>query len=105
MLNPAQDSNGDPGRVEDEYFVLHRKGVEFTVNFKDIKKFFGKGRLILTTCRLVLINEIEETGGMQALDLPFAITSEEKFTKPILGKSYWEGKCVPLSNGELRAFD
>ena len=98
MLNPPQASNGDPNRVEGEHFILHRKGIEFQAKVDGVGKFSGKGKLILTTCRLVLINENKNKGGCNAFDLPYANTYKEKFQQPIFGSNYWEGKCKPLYN-------
>ena len=57
---------------------MHRKGIEFEVKINGMGKLSGKGKLILTTCRLVLINE-KGKGDFKAFDLPFANTYKEKF--------------------------
>ena len=106
MQNQAQDNNGDPCRIEDEFFILQRKGVEFTVNVKQdgnlSKNYYSKkARLILTTCRLVLINESKES-QLEPIILPFALTREEKFEKPYIGKNHWEGRIVPQSNVKFK---
>ncbi len=46
-LNPPQNSSGDPLRVEGEYFVMKRKGVEFEFNLESGSKYTGKGYVIL----------------------------------------------------------
>ena len=69
-----------------------RKGIDFVVNAQGTGIFSGKGRMILTTCRIVLVNEMQEEGKFQAFDLPFATTYDEKFKKPFFGKSFLEGK-------------
>ena len=78
MLNPPQASDGEPLRVDGEHFVLKRKGIEFHVNVKGIGKLKGKGRVILTTCRLILINDKDDK-DLKCIDLPYANTYEEKF--------------------------
>ena len=57
-------------------------------------KLKGKGKMILTTLRLVLINK----GGsdLKAFDLPHANTFKEGFKQPFFGSNYWEGSCLPL---------
>ena len=76
-LNPPQAANGDPHRVAGEHFVLWRKGIEFQLNIEGMGKLSGKGKLILTSCRLVLINESGK--DFKAFDAPFANTYKEKF--------------------------
>jgi hypothetical protein len=42
-LNPPLTSTGEPCRVEGEYFVMKRKGVEFEFNVTNGNKYTGKG--------------------------------------------------------------
>jgi hypothetical protein len=42
-LNPPMTNLGDPCRVEGEYFVLKRKGVEFEFSIHGGNKYTGKG--------------------------------------------------------------
>jgi hypothetical protein len=42
-LNPPQNSTGDPLRVEGEYFVMKRKGIEFETRIESGNKYSGKG--------------------------------------------------------------
>ena len=77
-LNPPQANGGDPLRIDGEHFILHRRGIEFRCEIPGMGKLNGKGKLILTTLRLVLVNS---AGGsdLKAFDLPFANTFGEKF--------------------------
>ena len=59
-------------------------------------KLKGKGRLILTTLRLVLI--ADRSTDFRAFDIPFANLYGEKFQQPVFGSNYWEGKVKPLFN-------
>ena len=59
---------------------MHRKGVEFKLQIENMGKLNGKGKLILTTLRLVLINK-NSSGEFKAFDIPHANTFKEKFTK------------------------
>lgn len=100
-LNPPQAPNGDPLRIDGEHFILHRKGIEFRCEIPGMGKLNGKGKLILTTLRLVLVNDKKEGGSstdLKAFDLPFANTFGEKFEQPIFGSNYWTGKSKPLHN-------
>jgi len=56
----------------------------------------GKGRLILTTLRLVLVNEHGK--DFRAFDVPYANLFLEKFQQPVFGANYWEGTVKPLFN-------
>ena len=76
-LNPPTAPDGDPYRVANEHFILHRKGTEFQIDIEGMGKLKGKGKMILTTLRLVLINK--QGGELKAFDLPHANTYKEKF--------------------------
>ena len=95
-LNPPCAPDGDPYRVANEHFILHRKGTEFEIKIEGMGKLKGKGKMILTTLRLVLINK--DGGELKAFDLPHANTFKEKFQQPFFGSNYWEGQCLPLHN-------
>ena len=77
-LNPPVTSQGDPFRVPGEHFVLWREGVEFHVDIQGMGKLKGKGKLILTTVRLVLVNT-KGDGSFKAFDIPYANLYQEKF--------------------------
>lgn len=42
-LNPPMNSNGDPCRVEGEYFVMKRKNMDFELKVEKGNKYTGKG--------------------------------------------------------------
>ena len=44
-LNPPLDSNGNPCRVNGEYFILNRTGVEFEFKVSGGNKYTGKGKV------------------------------------------------------------
>ena len=46
-FNPPLTSCGDPCRVEGEYFVMKRAGVEFEFNMTGGNKYSGKGYVSL----------------------------------------------------------
>ena len=99
-LNPplTNDCHMDPLRVAGETFVMVRDGIEFQINVKGMGKLKGEGKLIVTTCRLVLVNFKKNNNDFRAFDLPMALTFSEKFCQPIFGANYWYGKCKPLHN-------
>ena len=77
-LNPPLTPAGDPCRVEGEYFILSRKGMEFSLNIDGMGKKKGKGHMVLTTARMVLIND-KRGSGFDAFDIPLAFLFNEKF--------------------------
>ena len=76
-LNPPISPLGDPFRVPGEHFVLWRKGIEFHIDIQGMGKLKGKGKLILTTLRLVLVTD--SNPDFRAFDIPFANLYGEKF--------------------------
>ena len=44
-LNPPLDTNGNPCRVNGEYFILNRTGVEFEFKVSGGNKYTGKGKV------------------------------------------------------------
>lgn len=42
-LNPPQTFNGEPCRVDGEYFIMKREGVSFEMKVKNGNKYTGKG--------------------------------------------------------------
>ena len=44
-LNPPLDQQGNPCRVNGEYFILNRTGVEFEFKVSGGNKYTGKGRV------------------------------------------------------------
>ena len=76
-LNPPLGPDGDPYRVAQEHFILHRKGTEFHIEIEGMGTLKGKGKLVLTTLRLVLLND--KGGELRAFDVPHANTFKEKF--------------------------
>lgn len=77
-LNPPLNASGDPLRVQGEHFILNRTGVEFHIMIKEIGKLKGKGRMILTSNRIVCVNENSDA-NFKAFDLPLALMFKESF--------------------------
>ena len=96
-LNPPLTPSGEPCRVEGELFILQRKGIEYEIKCKGVKKVTGKGELVLTTARTVLINH-KKSADIKAVDLPLAYIFSDKFEQPIFGANYYKGTCKPLFN-------
>ena len=56
MLNPPLDANLDPLRVPGEHMILFRKGIEFQIILEGSGVLKGKGKAVLSTRRIVLVN-------------------------------------------------
>lgn len=96
-LNPPTGAGYMPHRVHGEFFCLQREGIEFEVKIDGMGKLKGKGFLLCTTIRLVLLNPCGPA-DFKAFDLPLALTHHEKFEQPIFGANYFSGQCRRLNS-------
>jgi hypothetical protein len=89
-LNPPLTATLEPFRVDsNEVFILQRKGIDFEVKVDTLGKMSGKGILVLTTNRIVLINTKNMAkSDFKAFDVPLALLFKEKFNQPIFGANY-----------------
>ena len=55
-INPPVSSANEPLRVFGEHFILQRSGVDFEVIVDKMGRLAGGGKALLTSNRLVLIN-------------------------------------------------
>ena len=99
-LNPPLDNQGNPLRVTGEQFYLDRRGIEFQVKIDGMGKLKGKGNMILTSNRIILVNK-KSNDTLRAFDLPLALMFHESFEQPIFGANYIKGKVKPLVPGSL----
>lgn len=103
-LNPPQTENGDPCRVEGEFFIMKRDNVEFEMKVDKGNKYTAKGYMILTTARIVCVNK-DLKSLFKSFDLPLALMRSETFEQPIFGSNYISLTCKPLLNilpGEVK---
>lgn len=56
-LNPPLNRNGTPFRLEREYILVERKGMEAEVKVKGMSKLSGKGTIYVTTARMIFVNK------------------------------------------------
>ena len=76
--------------------------MEFEVKIDGMGKLKGRGDLVLTSQRIVLINSRgKSSDSFKAFDIPLALTFKESFEQPIFGANYIKGKCKPLVPGSL----
>ncbi|OMJ86965.1 hypothetical protein SteCoe_11438 [Stentor coeruleus] len=95
-LNPPVMANNMPAPVIGEFMVLVRKDIEAEIALENGTKYKGKGRLYLTTIRLVFVNE--KRSNISSFDIPIDLMSHEKFNQPIFGANYISGSVKPLYN-------
>lgn len=96
-LNPPVLANRMPAPVTGEYMVLVRKDIEAEIVLENHTKYKGKGKLYLTTVRLVFVSE-KPGSQMNSFDVPIDLLSLEKFNQPIFGANYISGRVMPLYN-------
>jgi len=96
-LNPPLTQNGDPCRVEGEFFIMKRDGIEFEMKVENGNKYTAKGFCLLTTSRVVCVNK-DKSSLFKCFDLPISYISKETFEQPIFGSNYIGGVCNPLFN-------
>ena len=61
-------------------------------------KLKGRGRSILTTRRIILINE-KKNDSLKSFELPLHFMFKESFEQPIFGANYIQGVVKPLIPG------
>lgn len=95
--NPPVSHAGVPLRLEEEYILLERKGIDIAVKVEGMKKLDGKGKVFLTSARLVFTSN-NLHGDFKAFDMPLALMYKLDFKQPIFGSNYLEMYCKPLYN-------
>ncbi|CAK69442.1 unnamed protein product (macronuclear) [Paramecium tetraurelia] len=97
-LNPPITQTGVPLRVDQEFFILYRNEMEGEFKIENMGKFSAKGKVYVTTCRLVFVSDKFQKESFKSFDIPLAYLSAEKFQQPIFGSNYLEGNVDPLYN-------
>lgn len=83
-----------------ELILLYCDGVEVTFEGADAKKFQGstKGRIYLTTHRVVFVNK-DGKEFLQSFSFPFLSISDLKLEQPFFGANYIQGKVTAEKDG------
>ena len=84
MNPPLTNANNEPIRFKDnEYFILYKDGIDAQIRLSDKMTIACKGRLVLTTLRICIINKEvnmkEVNKAWKAIDLPLSHMLKESF--------------------------
>ena len=99
-LNPPIGHDGMPFRLENECILLKRKGMHIELKSDKMKsKISIKGRVYLTSARLIFVNEkYKNEKQTRAIDMPLANLRKKEFKQPIFGSNYLKFTLLPLHN-------
>jgi hypothetical protein len=97
-LNPPISYQGLPLRVNDEYILLRRDGMEMEAKIPNMKTLSMKGSLFLTSARLVMVSKNFSTDTIKSFDMPLALMRHTDFKQPIFGSNYLKFTILPLFN-------
>lgn len=97
-LNSPLGQNGVPFRLNDEYILLERPGMDIEIKMEGRSTISGKGRVYLTTSRMVFVSEKYLTDKFKSFDMPIAFLIKPKFEQPVFGANYLQFTVKPLSH-------
>jgi len=69
-LNPPISLTGLPLRVDGEYLLLERKDIEVEFKIPEWGKKTSKGKLYLTSARMVFVSSKFQNAEFKAFDIP-----------------------------------
>ena len=95
-LNPPVSMAGVPLRVADEFILLERDGTEIEVKVNGMKTLSSKGKIFLTSARLVYVSAKYASEYFKSFDLPLALMKNLDFKQPVFGSNYLELTIMPL---------
>ena len=75
--------------------VLRRNGIEFHIHVRMMGDFRGRGHLILTTRRLIIVNRCPMMPQFRSFSLPLFNTHREHMKIGMMGRLHVEGHCRP----------
>ena len=90
----------EPLRSENEYFILRRNDISFSIDFESKNQYQGEGYLILTSNRLVLF-PLKQNPSFRAIEIPLNQIYSEEFKQPLFGKSHIKGMYRPLFQNQF----
>ena len=97
-LNPPVSNEGVPFRLQDEFVLIERKGMSIEVKVPNMSKLSGKGKIYLTTARMIFVNKDYKNDKFKSIDMPIAMMGKVDFKQPVFGSNYLKYTCKPLFN-------
>lgn len=95
-LNPPLTPTGQPFRLENEYMLAERPGMAIEVETPGMSKLSAKGRVFLSTARLLFVSADFQRSAFKAMDIPVAHMSAIDFKQPVFGSNYLAFTCKPF---------
>lgn len=97
-LNAPLGPNGVPFRLNDEFILLERPGMDIEIKMAGRSNITGKGKVYLTTSRMVFVHDKFMTDKFKSFDMPIAFLVKPKFEQPIFGANYLQFTVKPISH-------
>ena len=98
--DPVDQDTPEP--LDQELFVLHRSGIQLTVQGSPSQPF---GTLFLSTLRMVFVaDQRGEHVEFDSFDVPLASIRREAFNQPVFGCNNLSGWVIPIPDGGLADF-
>lgn len=89
------DPNNFPYRLRGEKFILQRSHMEFEFKLKNKNIHKGEGKAILTSIRLICINE-KSNPTFHVFEIPISLIIETVYAQKEHALNYLTGRCNPL---------
>ena len=97
------ETGTEPIRIEDEYFILKRNDISYSI-ITDLKaQYTGEGYLILSSNRLVIF-PLKQNTHFRAIEIPLNKIYQEEFKQPLFGKSYITARCYQIFASSFGGF-
>jgi hypothetical protein len=96
-VNPPISEQGVPFRLQDEYVLLERRGAEIEIKIPNKSSLTAKGKIFLTTARLVFVSKNFTTDKFKSFDMPIISLSRIEFKQPVFGSNYLQFQCRPIN--------
>lgn len=78
-LNPPLNTNGTPFRLQSEYILAERRGMEAEVKVEGKSKLKGNGIVYITTARMIFVNKSYRKSDFKAIDMPIGLIKKPEF--------------------------
>lgn len=96
-LNSPISPAGIPFRLNDEFILLERPGMDIEVKIPGKSTISGRGKVYLTTSRMVFVHDKFMTDKFKSFDMPIAFLVKPKFEQPVFGANYLTFVVKPIS--------